>query len=83
MAMTVPFPVQQLLTVFRESKSGEMWIDYDEEADTLYVNFQRPIAADHAEINENDTILRYQGNQLVGFTVLNASSKNVVEPAIR
>ena len=47
-------------------------MDYDQDADVLYVNFQRPAPADHSEIDDTDTVLRYQGDRLVGFTILNA-----------
>lgn len=35
----------------------------------------RPAAADHSEMDDTDTVLRYQGDRLVGFTILNASQR--------
>jgi hypothetical protein len=37
------------------------------------VNRRRPAVADHSEMDENDTVFRYQGDRMVGFTILNAS----------
>jgi len=75
MAINTQFPVVALLRILQENNTREAWIDYDAEADVLYVNFQRPVAAEHAEMDENDTVLRYSDSKLVGFTILNASTR--------
>lgn len=51
------------------------WVDYDREADVLYISFQRPQEATDSEMTENGMLLRYRGDQLVGVTVLNASTR--------
>jgi uncharacterized protein YuzE len=43
-------------------------IDYDEEADVLYISFGRPQAADDSE-EVNDVIYRFRENELVGITI--------------
>ncbi len=50
-------------------------MSYDIEADTLYVNFKKPTHATDSEITEDDVIIRYEGNEVVGFTVLHASER--------
>lgn len=60
--------------------SKQMWLDFDEEADVLYVSFERPQGATDTELTEDDVLMRYRGDQLVGMTVLNAR-KRVVSPA--
>jgi uncharacterized protein YuzE len=52
----------------------KIWVDYDEDADVLYVNFKKPSHADDSEIN-GDTIVRYEKDQVVGVTFLNASKR--------
>jgi uncharacterized protein YuzE len=52
----------------------KIWVDYDEEADVLYVNFKKPSHADDSEIND-DIIVRYEEGQVVGITYLNASKR--------
>ncbi len=50
--------------------SPTIWIDYDEEADVLYINFKKPAHADESVMSEDDIIYRYEGKTLVGITVL-------------
>ena len=73
--MKASLPVQPILELFKQNHTEALWMDYDQDADVLYVNFQRPAPADHSEIDDTDTVLRYQGDRLVGFTILNASQR--------
>jgi len=52
-----------------------IWIDYDEEADVLYISFKRPQKATDSEMLDNGVILRYRDGELVGITVLDASKR--------
>jgi len=54
---------------------GKMWIDYDKEADVLYISFRRPQKATDSEMLKNGILLRYKGDKLVGITVLEASKR--------
>ena len=54
---------------------GKMWIDYDKDADALYISFKRPQKATDSEMLENGILLRYRGKELVGITVLEASKR--------
>jgi uncharacterized protein YuzE len=47
----------------------------DEEADVLYVNFKKPSHADDSELTDDDIIIRYENEQVVGMTILNASHR--------
>jgi len=53
----------------------KMWIDYDKEADVLYVSFKRPQKATDSEMLEDGIILRYRDSELVGITILEASKR--------
>lgn len=55
----------------------KMWIDFDEEADVLYISFQRPQRATDSEMLENGILLRYNRDRLVGVTVLDASTRTI------
>jgi uncharacterized protein YuzE len=55
---------------------GNFWSNYDKEADVLYINFDKPSIADDSEMREDDTIIRYYKNKIVGVTVLNAKKKS-------
>ncbi len=55
--------------------SKQIWFDFDEEADVLYVSFERPQGATDSELSEDGVLSRYRGDQLVGVTVLNARKR--------
>lgn len=71
------FAVTDLVRLARYGKS-KLWIDYDEEADVLYLNFQKPQKADSAYQGRDGIIRRTRGSKIIGLTILNASrfSKN-------
>ncbi len=52
---------------------SKMWIDYDKEADVLYVNFGRPQKADNAYQDKDSVIRRMKKNKIIGLTILHAS----------
>ncbi len=52
-----------------------VWFSYDEGADLLDVNFKKPSRADDSELTDDDVIIRYEGEEVVGMTVLNASKR--------
>jgi uncharacterized protein YuzE len=51
------------------------WSSYDAEADVLYLNFKKPSHATDSELLDDDIIMRYENEQLVGITVLHASER--------
>ena len=55
--------------------SHKMWLDYDAEADVLYINFKKPSLATDSELTDDDVIIRYEKDQVIGFTVLHASKR--------
>jgi len=52
-----------------------VWLTYDAGADVLYVNYKRPSHATDSELTDDDIIVRYEGDQVVGFTVLHVSQR--------
>ncbi len=50
----------------------QMWIDYDKEADVLYINFEKPQNADES-LMEGSIIIHKRSGRVVGLTVVNAS----------
>ena len=62
-----------LLLKFPERR---FWVDYDEETDVLYISFRRPQKATDSEMTEEGILLRYKGDELVGITVLDASTRS-------
>ncbi len=57
-----------------ESTIHKLWLDYDEEADVLYISLQRPQkATDSIMLDDVGILLSYRREQLVGITVFEAS----------
>ena len=75
MAVTEIQEYLRLLPRLKQSPEGSVWLSYDQEADTLYVNYKKPSFATDSELTEDDVIVRYAGDQVVGFTVLHASRR--------
>lgn len=53
----------------------QMWVDYDDEADVLYVSFRKPQRATKTIEVDEDVLVRKDGRAVVGLTILNASTK--------
>ncbi len=53
-----------------------VWLTFDGEADALYVNFKKPSYATDSEMTDDDVIVRYEGDAVIGFTVLHASKRS-------
>ena len=58
-----------------QSYNQYLWSSYDVEADVLHVNFKKPSHATDSELTEDDVIIRYEGDSIVGLTILNASKR--------
>jgi uncharacterized protein YuzE len=54
------------------------WSTYDAEADVLYLNFKKPSVATDSELTDDDIIVRYEGDELIGLTILHASARKPV-----
>jgi len=56
--------------------SQRFWVDYDEEADVLYISFRRPQKATDSEMTDEGILLRYREDELVGITILDVSARS-------
>ncbi|MBM4349513.1 MAG: DUF2283 domain-containing protein [Deltaproteobacteria bacterium] len=54
--------------------SKRVWIDYDDEADVLYLSFRKPQQANDS-VMEEDIIHHYRDKELVGVTILHAKGR--------
>lgn len=52
-----------------------VWLDYDREADVLYMSFRKPQRATTTIETDDDILIRKNGKKIVGLTILNASSR--------
>ena len=65
----------KLLPVVKQSPQGSLWSSYDAKADVLYINFKKPSHATDSELTDDDVIIRYEGDEIVGLTILHASKR--------
>ena len=55
--------------------SKRVWIDYDDEADVLYISFRKPQQANDSVMEEEDIIYHYRDKELTGVTILHAKGR--------
>lgn len=67
----------KLLPALSQAPERNVWLSYDAEADVLYINFKHPGIADDSELRDDDIIVRYEGESVIGYTVLNASKRHI------
>lgn len=59
----------------RKTHVRHMSLDFDDEADVLYVSFERPQRATDTEEIEPGVLLRTRGRKVVGVTLLDVSKR--------
>jgi len=64
-----------LIPAIKQTPQYYLWSSYDAEADVLYINFKKPSHATDSELLDDDVILRYENDQLIGITILHASER--------
>lgn len=65
----------KLLPLVRQTPQGSLWSSYDTEADVLYISFKKPSHATDSELTDDDVIIRYENDEIIGFTILHASQR--------
>jgi uncharacterized protein YuzE len=68
-------PFLGMVAAVREAPDRALWLTYDSEADALYVHYKKPNLATDSELTDDDIILRYKDDELIGMTVLHASQR--------
>ncbi len=66
----------KLIPIVNRAPQHAIWLTFDAEVDALYVNFKKPSYATDSEITDDDVIVRYEGDVVIGFTVLHASERS-------
>ena len=64
-----------LIPSIKQIPEHALWISYDSDADTLYINFKKPSLATDSEMTDDDIIVRYDGELVIGMTGLHASKR--------
>jgi uncharacterized protein YuzE len=63
-----------LLGALRAAPSPHLSSAYDADADVLYVHFREGEATD-SELTDDDVVVRYDGDEVIGLTILHASKR--------
>jgi uncharacterized protein YuzE len=61
--------ILKVLKAVKHNQLADMHVRYDKRADTMYVNFGAPVAADDSELGVNNVLYRYREGELIGVTV--------------
>ena len=69
--------ILSLMPNLLEIPHPQIWTTYDKEADVLYINFRKPSHADDSELTDDDVIIRYENQEIIGVTILNASKRKM------
>jgi len=57
-----------------------VWLDYDREADVLYMSFRKPQRAKKTIETDDDILIRKDGKDIVGLTIMNVSTREQFHP---
>ena len=72
----IPASVYKAVPFLVKFPTGKFWVDYDKEADVLYISFERPQEVTDTETRDDGILLRYRDERLVGITILEASTRS-------
>jgi uncharacterized protein YuzE len=75
MALTNVRDYLKLVAAVKQAPAHYLWSSYDPEADVLYINFKKPAVATDSELTDDDLIMRYEGDEIIGITILHASQR--------
>jgi uncharacterized protein YuzE len=59
----------------KKKRAKRCLLDFDEEADVLYISFRKPQHATDSEMRDDGVIVRKSGDEIVGITILDASKR--------
>jgi uncharacterized protein YuzE len=73
---TIMQSITRAIPLLLRFPAQRFWVDYDADADVLYISFQRPQQATDTEMTDDGILVRYRGKDLVGITILDASTRH-------
>ena len=65
----------KVMELIKQHPQHSVTFSYDAGADVLYINFRKGVAADDSEMTDEDVIIRYKDDEVIGYTVLYASQR--------
>jgi len=67
--------ILQAVPALVELPRRSMWVDYDADADVLYLSFDRPQSATDSEMRDDGILVHRRARRIVGLTILDASQR--------
>ena len=64
--------IYKSVPLFTEFPSEHTWVDYDKDADVLYISFEKPQIANDSILSGN-VLIRKRNKEIIGITIMNAS----------
>lgn len=80
MEETIIKETSRLLPFFLKHKN--VWANYDDAGDVLYLHFKKPNHADRSEMTEDEIIIRYENNEIIGLSILNAGKREILNAGV-
>ena len=68
-------PYLDIVPVLLRSPHRFLSSSYDAEADVLYIELKKTPRATDSELTDDDVIVRYENGEVIGLTVLHASTR--------
>ena len=65
----------KVMELLKDHPGQSVTLSYDAEADVLYISFRQGVAATDSEMTDEDVIVRYADDEVIGYTVLHASQR--------
>ncbi|MDH7476227.1 MAG: DUF2283 domain-containing protein [Microgenomates group bacterium] len=65
--------IPKIFFLMKKQNKSNLVLNYDKEADVLYISFGEIKKADNSEVYSDNIIVRKKNNDVIGITVLNAS----------
>lgn len=72
---TIVKEIFRALPHLKKIGAKNLWFDFDEEADVLYISLERPQNATDTDMLEDGILIRLRGKKVVGITITNYSHK--------
>lgn len=65
----------RFLPTVKQTPDSFLCMTYDAEADVLYINFRKHSVATDSELTNEDILIRYAGEEVIGVTILHANER--------
>ena len=65
----------KLLPTLKRSPSNLLWSSCARKRIHSYINFKKPSQATDSDITDDDVIVRYENEEIIGLTILHASKR--------